>query len=159
MNKRIVYILVIITLMASPVNILAQQKGDGASGEVLTLDEAISLALRDSRQVKHALLAVDKAGDAVAAARTLRLPSMHVYSLVSQQFLKHDAVRDSETDVFPGVGPFFSIGTTRRPTAIFAGQILQPLSQQYRIGLNIEQAGLERDVESEKLRQVQRLHQ
>lgn len=150
MNKRIVYLLVIITLMASPVSILAQQKG-----EVLTLDEAISLALRDSREVKNAHLAVDKAGDAVAAARTLRLPSMYVYSLVSQQFLKHDAVRDSETDVFPGVGPFFSIGTTRRPTAIFAGQILQPLSQQYRIGLDIKQAGLERDVESEKLRQAE----
>ena len=50
--------------------------------------------------------------------------------------------RDSETNVVPGVGPFFSIGTARRPTAIFAGQILQPLSQQHRIRLEIMQAGL-----------------
>lgn len=156
MNNRIVYLLVIITLMASPVNILAQQKGDGASGEVLTLDEAISLALRDSRQVKNAQLAVGKAGDELAAARTLRLPSMHVYSLMSQQLVKQDAGLDnSETNVVPGVGPFFSLGTARRPTAIFAGQILQPLSQQYSIGLNIKQAGLAREVEGEKLRQAE----
>ena len=125
----------------------------------MTLDEAISLALRDNRQVKNAQLAVGKAGDEVAAARTLRLPSMHVYSLVSQQLVKHDAGLDnSETNVVPGVGPFFSIGTARRPTAIFAGQILQPLSQQYRIRLDIKQAGLAREVESEKLRQAKQIH-
>ena len=78
---------------------------------------------------------------------------MNVYSLAVT------AVREarchggnSETNVVPGVGPIFSIGTARRPTAIFAGQILQPLSQQYRIGLEIKQAGLAREVEGEKLR-------
>ncbi len=155
MNNRIVYLLVIITLMASPVNILAQQKGDGASGEVLTLDEAISLALRDSRQVKNAQLAVGNAGDALAATRTFRLPSLHLYTLASEQLVKQDTSLDnSSSTLVPGVGPFFSISTPRKPTAVVAGQILQPLSQQYRIGLNIEQAGLARDVESEKLRQV-----
>ena len=151
MNNRIVYLLALIVLAASPLSALAQQ-GAGAQGEVLTLDEAISLALRDSRQVKNSQLAVGKAGDEVAAARTLRLPSMHVYSLVSQQFLKHDGGRDSETDIVPGVGPLFSISTTRSPTAIFAGQILQPLSQQYRIRLGIEQAGLAREVEAKTAR-------
>lgn len=153
MNNRILYLLWIIILAASPLSVRAQQQG---AGEVLTLDEAVSLALRENRQVKNAQLSIDKAGDAVAAARTLRLPSMYVYSLVSQQLLKHDAGLDSPgTDVVPGVGPFFSIGTARRPTAIFAGQILQPLSQQYRIRLDIEQAGLAREVEGEKLRQAQ----
>ena len=152
MNNRIVNLLVIVSLLASPVNILAQQKGDGASGEALTLDEAISLALRDSRQVKNAQLAVGKAGDELAAERTLRLPSMHVYSLMQQQLVKHEAGLDTDTNVVPGVSPFFSIGTTRQPTAVFGGVILQPLSQQHRIGLGVEQAGLAREVEGEKLR-------
>ena len=70
--------------------------------------------------------------------------------------MKHDASGDnSETNVVPGVGPIFSIGTARRPTAIFAGQILQPLSQQHRIRLDIKQAGLAREVEGEKLRQAE----
>ena len=133
-----------------------RSKAERPPAELLTLDQAISLALRDNRQVKNAQLAVGKAGDEVAAARTLRLPSMHVYSLVSQQFLKHDGGRDSsETNVVPGVGPFFSIGTARRPTAIFAGQILQPLSQQHRIRLGIKQAGLAREVEGERLRRAE----
>ena len=116
MDSRIVYLLAIIILTASPLNVLAQQNGTAAPpAEVLTLDQAISIALRDSRQVKNAQLAVGKAGDAVAAARTLRLPSMNVYSLVSQQFVKHDAGPDNaETNVVPGVGPFFSVGTQRK---------------------------------------------
>jgi outer membrane protein len=156
MNNRIVYLLSIIILLASSTGVLAQQNGAGSLAEVLTLDQAISLALRDNRQVKNSQLAVSKAGDALAAERTLRLPSMHVYSLLSQQLVKHDAsLGNSETNVVPGVGPIFSIGTTRSPTAIFAGQILQPLSQQYRIRLEIKQAGLAREVEGEKLRQAE----
>lgn len=155
MNTRCLQLLAIILVMASPLSVPAQQ-GAGAPGEVLTLDEAVSLALHENRQVKNAQLSVGQAGDALAAARTLRLPSMYVYSLVSQQLLKHDAGSNSSgTDVVPGVGPFFSLGTARRPTAVFAGQILQPLSQQYRIRLGIEQAGLAREVEGEKLRHAQ----
>ena len=155
MNNRIVYLLSIIILLASSTGVLAQQNGAGSLAEVLTLDQAISLAMRDNRQVKNSQLEVSKAGDALAAERTLRLPSMNVYSLLSQQFVKHDlSVDNSETNVVPGVGPFFSIGTTRRPTAIFAGQIIQPLSQLHRIGLDIKQAGLAREVEGERQRQA-----
>jgi outer membrane protein TolC len=155
MKNRNLFLLAIIILLASPFGVLAQQGATAASSEVLTLDEAIALALRDNRQVKNSQLAVSKAGDALAAERTLRLPSMNVYSLFSQQFVKHDvSVDNSETNVVPGVGPFFSIGITRSPTAIFAGQIIQPLSQLHRIGLGIKQAGLAREVEGERLRQA-----
>jgi outer membrane protein TolC len=156
MNIRGLQLLAIILVMASPLIVAAQQNPGPASAEILTLDQAISLALHDNRQVKNAQLSVGQAGDAVAAARTLRLPSMHVYTLVSQQFVKHDAgLGNSETNVVPGVGPFFSIGSARGLTAIFAGQILQPLSPQHRIRLGIEQAGLAREVEGEKLRQAE----
>jgi outer membrane protein TolC len=151
MDHRVVYLLAVIILAATPLSVWAQQNGP-APAEVLTLDQAVSLALHGSREVKHAQLEVGKAGDEVAAARTQRLASLHVYSLVSQQLLKHDSVSDSGTDVVTGLGPFFSIGTARRPTAILAGQVLQPLSQQHRIGLEIMQAGLSRQVEGEKLR-------
>jgi len=155
MVNRIVYLLAIAVLMTSRLSVPAQQNG-AEPAEVLTLDQAISIALRDSRQVKNAQLSVGKAGDEVAAARTFRLPSMHAYSLLSQQLVKLDtSLNNSETNVVPGVGPIFSIGTARRPTAIFAGQILQPLSQQYRIRLEIKQAGLAREVEGEKLRQAE----
>jgi outer membrane protein TolC len=155
MKIRILYLLVIITLILSSGNVLAQQKEAAPSGEVLTLDAAIALALRDNRLVKNAELGVGKAGDEVAAAQTLRLPSMHLYTLASEQLVKQDtSFNHSSSTLVPSVGPFFSINIPRRPTAIVAGQILQPLSQLYRINLNIEQARLARDVESENVRQT-----
>jgi len=141
-------------LLASGPEARAQSPATG-DAEELTLEQAIAIAFRDNRQVKNAQLAINKAGDELAATRTLRLPSMNLYALASQQLVKQDAsVDNSSSTLVPGVGPFFSISTPRNPTAIFAGQILQPLSQQHRIGLNIEQAGLARDVENEKLRQT-----
>jgi outer membrane protein len=153
---RFVILILTICLLGSGLESRAQSPAT-RDAEELTLDQAIAIALRDNRQVKNAQLAISKAGDELAATRTLRLPSMNLYALASQQLVKQDASVDnssSTSSIITGVAPFFSIGIQRKPTSIFAGQILQPLSQQHRIGLNIEQAGLARDVESEKLRQV-----
>jgi hypothetical protein len=87
MDSR-VYLIVIIILMASPFSVLAQQNGAGASGEVLTLDEAISLALRDNREVKNAQLAMGKAEDQLAAARTYRRPKFEFNELTGPDVLR-----------------------------------------------------------------------
>ena len=150
---RFVILILTICLLGSALEARAQSPAT-RDAEELTLEQAIAIAFRDNRQVKNAQLAISKAGDELAATRTLRLPSMNLYALASQQLVKQDASVDNSSSTITGVQPFFSIGTSRKPTAIFAGQILQPLSQQHRIGLNIEQAGLARDVESEKLRQI-----
>jgi len=151
---RFVILILTICLLGSALEARAQSPAT-RDAEELTLEQAIEIALRDNRPVKNAQLSISKAGDELAATRTLRLPSMNLYALASQQLVKEDAnVDNSSSSIVTGVAPFFSIGISRKPTAIFAGQILQPLSQQYRIGLTIEQAGLSRDVESEKLRQI-----
>ncbi|HEY3138549.1 MAG TPA: TolC family protein [Blastocatellia bacterium] len=148
-------VLLLVLLLATPITVLCRQDVSN-SGEVLTLEQAISLALRENHNVKSAELGVGKSGDELAATRTIRLPSMHLYTLVSQQFVKHDiSVENPLSSLLPGVGPFFSVSVPRKPTTVFAGQILQPLSQQYRIGLNIEQVKLARSVEEERLHQVQ----
>ncbi len=132
------------------------QQISSAPDEVLTLDQAIALALRENHSVRDAELEAGKSGDILAAARTQRLPSMNVFSLTAEQFVKPTAVNVGGLvpNVFPGVGPFFSIGIPRRPTTVFAGLILQPLSQQYRLGLNVEQAKLAQNTERERLRLV-----
>jgi len=137
------------------VNGLCQQISS-APDEVLTLDQAIALVLRENHSVRDAELEAGKAGDSLAATRTHRLPSMNVFSLTAEQFVKPEVVPLSPVvpTIFPGVGSFFSIGIPRRPTSIFAGLILQPLSQQYRLGLNVEQAKLARNNARERLRLV-----
>src|SRR5262249_21351211 len=42
--------------------------------------------------------------------------------------------------------------TPRKPTAVFIGQVLQPLSQQYRISLGIKEINLSRESAKELLR-------
>src|SRR6266404_2506570 len=141
--------------LATSITALCRQESSN-SAEMLTLEQAIALALRDNHNVKSAELGVGKAGDELASIRTSRFPSMHLYTLVSQQFVKHDISVDNPlSSLLPGIGHFFSVSVPRKATGIFAGQILQPLSQQYRIGLNIEQSKLSRDVDQEKLRRVQ----
>ena len=152
MFTRSSFFVVLSLLLVTPITAWCQQIAS-APGEVLTLEQAIALALHENHRVRDAELDVGKAGDTLAATRTIRLPSMYLYSLVSQQLVKQDiSAGDPLSNIFPGISPFFSISVPRRPTAIFAGLILQPLSQQYRIGLNIEEAKLARDVASERLR-------
>ena len=123
-----------------------------APDPTLTLDQAIALAMSENHLVREAEIEVSKAGDVLAATRTSRLPSMEVFSIAGEQLVKPVAVPNPLSTIFPGVGSFFSIGIPRRPTNIFAGLILQPLTQQYRLGLNIEQARLARDTHREQLR-------
>jgi outer membrane protein TolC len=132
------------------------QQGAQPTGEVLTLDEAITIALRDNRSIKNARLGVDKSEEQLAATRTARLPAIKFHSIVSEDMVKHDVnLLNPVSNLVPGLPPFFTLSTPRRPTAVFAAQVLQPISQQYKIGLAIDLAKLEGQVDQEKLRAEQ----
>src|SRR5258707_1384422 len=136
------YLAALSLLLATPLAAGCQQSTPTA-GEVLSLDQAINIALQNNRSLKNARLNVDKGEDEIRSIRTSRLPSTHFYALVSQDMVKHETNLTSPfTGVFPGIGPFFSLSTPRRPTAVVAAQVLQPISQQYRIGLSIRQIEL-----------------
>src|SRR5882757_8560929 len=146
------YLATLFLLLATPLAGWCQQITP-SSAEVLSLDQAINIALQNNRSLKNARLNVDKGEDEIRSIRTSRLPSTHFYALVSQDMVRHETNLTSPfTGVFPGIGPFFSLSTPRRPTAVFAVQVIQPISQQYRIGLAINAAKLARDEEQQKLR-------
>src|SRR5215813_412821 len=141
-------------LLLTPLSAWGQQAT--SSGETLTLDQAIALALAGNHLVKIAELEVGKGADNIAATRTFRLPSMNLYSLTSKQLVQHELNLNSvTTDLLPGVDPFAPVSVPRRITTVFTSLIAQPLSQQYRIGLFIAQSKLARDVAAEKLRLIQ----
>jgi outer membrane protein TolC len=52
-----------------------------ASGDVLTLDEAVALALQNSPRLGIAALDVHRAEEKLAAARTRRLPSLELQAM------------------------------------------------------------------------------
>ena len=156
MRNRIICLLAIIILTASPSSVQAQQSRATAA-ELLTLDQAISLALRDNREVKNAQLGVGKAEDDFAAARTYRLPKIEFNALAGQQLISPDfTFTKGVLGNYANVGPIpdrdVKMSTPSRPTAILFGQVTQPLSQLHRIRLNIKQAALSTDIAREQLR-------
>lgn len=154
MPTRIFQLVVLAALLISPRIVRCQQ------AEVLTLEQAIALALRDNRQVKSAALEVHKAEDRLAAARTRRLPEFKFNALGSQLLSSIDF--KFEQGVFgnyPGIGPIPAtetvISTPRQPTFVMIGQVNQPLSQLYRIGLNLKQLDAGREIASQQMRAQQ----
>ena len=148
-------VLVLAVVWAGAPTVRCQQEAQ-PTAEVLTLDEAIAIALRDNRSIRNARLGVEKSDEQLSATRTARLPVIKFHSIVSEDLVQHDVnLKNPVSNLFPGLGPFFTLSTPRRPTAVFAVQALQPISQQYKIGLVVNLAKLEGQMEQEKLRTEQ----
>src|SRR5215469_13445544 len=123
-------------------SVCAQEPGTSAP---LTLREAIDIAQANNRQMKNIFLTVAVDDDQVAEARTYRLPSFNVYALGSQLLTPVDfTFRKGTFGDFAGIGPIpgtdTKVHTPLRPTFYGLVQFSQPLSQQYKIGLNIRLA-------------------
>lgn len=128
--------------------------------EVLTLEQAIQLALRDNRQVKNAALELDKFDDRLAAARTRRLPEFKFNALGSQllssiEFRFPQGTFGTYPNGAPNPATDTVIKTPRRPTFVMIGQINQPLSQLYRVGLNLKQLDAGREIAAAQTRAQQ----
>jgi outer membrane protein TolC len=124
--------------------------------ETLTVDQAVSLALQYNPSLRTAEIEVEKAGDDLSAFRTRRLPSVKGSVLGGQLLTKPSVTFDRGVfGDYPGVGPIPSreakVDVPRRPNAIVFGQILQPISQQYRVGLQAKALEMERQLAAAKL--------
>jgi len=119
--------------------------------ELLTLEQALNLALQENRLLENASLEVGKATVSVAAERTKRYPKLHFdfsesYNLTPQSF-------SYQAGTF-GIVPTEDINIVSQQgfTTILSAGIKQPLSQLYRIGLSIDQLELVQEISAEQLR-------
>ena len=134
----------------------ARAQSPSLSTESVTLDQAINLALRNNHAIKISKFEVAKAEEEISVARTSRLPSLHFHTLFSENLVENDIkIPNPAANQFPGLGPFFLLTDERKPSAVFAATAVEPLSQQYRIGLNIKFERLSREMAQAKLRQQQ----
>ena len=147
------FLIAVLFLLSGYRTVKAQQNAL-VTPETITLDQAIDIALRNNHAVKIAELGVDRTGEHVSVAKTSRLPLLHTYALFSGNLAKNELkVPNPAASQFPGLGPFFLLNQERKPSAVFAGTVIQPLSQQYRIGLYIKLAKLGHEISEAKLRQ------
>ena len=125
--------------------------------EVLTLEQAVALALENNRLVKNAGLEVSKQEDTLVIARTRRLPifDVKVFGSILLQPLDF-TFKQGDFGTFPSGGPNPSTDvrvTTPRQFNTFAFiSVDQPLSQLYRINLGIQLAKLSSQLAEEGLR-------
>src|SRR5882672_11038880 len=98
--------------------VVQAQQSAPASGESLTLDQAIALALRENHVMKIAKLEVERADEDISAAKTYRLPSLHAYTSVSSNLANNELkVPNPANNLFPGLGPFFTLNESEEHTS------------------------------------------
>jgi outer membrane protein TolC len=144
------------TLLLGSLALVAPAQEATSSPETLTVDQAVRHAFQKNPTLRTAELDVEKAGDDLSAFRTRRLPSIKWNVLGGQLLTKPTVNFDRGVfGTYPGVGPIpgddTKVHIPRRPTAFMFGQILQPLSQQYRLGLGVKGLELGRQIEAAKL--------
>lgn len=145
-----------LALAFGAIGLLAHAQESAPLPEALTVDQAVRIALQYNPSLRAAELEVEKAGDDLSAFRTRRLPSVKGSVLGGQLLTKPSVTFDRGVfGDYPGVGPIPSqeakVDVPRRPNAIVFGQILQPLSQQYRLGLEVKALDLAREHAAAKL--------
>jgi len=149
-TRRVLALLLLLFLRA----LVQAQQSAPPYAESLTLDQAIALALRDNHAMKIAQLSVERAEEDISAAKTFRLPSLHAYTLVSKNLANNELdVPNPAGNLFPGLGPFFVLNDSSQTRAVFAATVIEPLTQHYRIGLNIKLQKVSRELAQAKLRQ------
>jgi len=133
----------------------AQQHAVGT--DVLTLDAALTTALQNNLNVQNAQLGVRKASASVGAARTQRYPSLNLdafglYSFTNQGY----TVPAGALGDFPVIGPIPATDTTihsiEGPYGSASVGLSEPILQQYRIGLVIEQYEVQEQMAQQGLR-------
>src|SRR5262245_28777084 len=128
-----------------------------STGERLTLESAIRIAVENNRQLQSARLQVEKAEEDVATARTRRLPAFETQIIGSQLItpVKFGFPQGAFGE-FPGAGPIpatdTSITVPQQPTAFVSASVSQPLSQLNQINIGVRNAEKTRQIEGERLR-------
>jgi len=152
------YVLVFFLLLAigSPAFVQAQSRPD-VEAPLLTLEDAVSLALGNNRLVKNSALEAQKFDFRVGTARTRRLPQFQFGVLGGELMHSYDFTFDQGAfGTYPNVGPIPGNKTRVRQPARFTtyatGALDQPLTQQYKIGLGIRVTELGRMIAREDVR-------
>jgi outer membrane protein TolC len=152
---RIICLTAVLMAIVTPAS--AQSAPASSSAEPLTLDAAIALALKNNRDINAAIHSVARADDAIATARSRRLPSLEVSSLAGQSITEVGVDFPAGAfGVFDGIGPVPSVDTRvtspRRPVMMAQASLTQPLSQLFKLNLNVKATSVGRDIELERQR-------
>jgi outer membrane protein len=155
MKSKHLAVLLAILVFASSIGSLAQQATQDIP--LLTLDDAVSIALSNNRVVKNSVLEAQKYDFQVSTIRSRRLPHFQFAVLGGELLQPFDfTFAKGVFGTYPGTGPVPStnakVHTPAQLTAYMTGGMDVPLSQQYKIGLGIRATELGREIAKEDVR-------
>jgi outer membrane protein TolC len=132
--------LILAAIFLSPATVRAEVAG------VLTLEEAVSLALENNGTLQSSVLEVRKAQDKLAANRTRLYPGFSLYALGAQQLRSFTYTLDKGIlGNYAATGPLPSedvqLRTPLQPTGLITARVAQPLTSLIRIRRNLEALG------------------
>jgi outer membrane protein TolC len=132
--------------------------GSAQTVSVLTIDDAVAVALKGNREVQSAAFEVDRAREETSALRTKRLPQIQIYALGGIPLTRATAtVPEGALGTYPGTGPIpgpnVSVTTPRQLSGIMIGQALQPVSQLWKIHLDLTSSRIREDLAQQRLKQ------
>lgn len=141
----------VILCIPPAVKLLAQDQA-----EVLTVDQAVKIALANNRTLKITSLQLDDTKESYLAFKTHRYPSFNTYIFASQLLAPISfTVQAGQFGTYPGIGPIPAtntpITTPSKPTAYVVGTASQPLLTLYKINIGIEGKGLSVDMAAQQL--------
>src|SRR5271165_77176 len=128
------------TVLLGAVALLA--RAQDSSIPVLTLEEAVQQSAANNSALKTASLETLRATDDLAAAKTKRFANTQLIAFGAQLLTKPSVTfQQGSLGVYPSVGPIPAtnqkIDIARKPVAGVFASVLQPLSTQYRLHLQL----------------------
>lgn len=124
---------------------------------LLALEEAISIALKENRQIGIDSLEVKKTGEAIAQGKTSFLPKFTTYALYGQSLNPIDVtIPKGVLGTYQGLGSLpaqdSTVTTPQRTVGAFYASVAQPMSQLYKMHLGIKALELQREIAHEALK-------
>jgi outer membrane protein TolC len=146
-----------VALMAAA--LISGAQAASAQDAPLTLEDAIAIAVKNNRDINASSHSVASADLAVATARSYRLPQFSVETLGAQSITTLGVDFPAGAfGIYPGIGPVPSVDTRvtspRRPLLMAQASVVQPISQLFKLNLNVKASSLGKDIESERQRQM-----
>jgi outer membrane protein TolC len=134
-----------------------QVSSDDVDAQLLTLNDAVTLALQQNRLVKNSVLEAQKYDFQVNTARSRRKPQFQFSMLGGELLQPFDfTIPKGSLGTFANTGPIPATNAKIHTPSVFTtyltGSIDQPLTQQYKIGLGIRATELGRDIAREDVR-------
>ena len=129
MKAFLLSITALVHLLAPALSTRAQT----ASPPVLTIDDAVALAMKGNRQVQSSALDVARAHEGEAAVKTQLFPQVSLYILGGETLSPIDfTIPRGVLGVYPGTGPIpgqtSKISTPQSFNEFLVGQAAQPIS-------------------------------